>query len=350
MKTVTKSTVSTAKANNDGTKPGQQNRAGFNRNQLGMEHHSSAAYHLLGTREADLTLACAEFRDKGVGRAANQTRSTEERTADRPRGGRGARGRGGKTQPRREDCVENPHTDVLATGAGATRHRNADDRHAKNLAPYVSYSATSLPISVVHSANRPHSGSEKQAAQSWGANDGDAELKDEQAGDAIAQTEKRDAEAEDAEAEAKEPEPKQVTLDAYYAERDNSINEGLKIRKVEDVPEGVQVQKDEAEDYFAGTGGKAKKAKSKKVKETIAWEDSGREERDTRGGRGGGSRGDRGPRGDGSRGGRGGGPRGGRGDGGFPPRGAPRGGAPRGGRGGAAAPNLSNPDDFPSLG
>lgn len=39
-----------------------------------------------------------DFRnDKGVGRAANQGRSTEERTAERPRGGRGARGRGGKS-------------------------------------------------------------------------------------------------------------------------------------------------------------------------------------------------------------------------------------------------------------
>ncbi|KAJ1303651.1 hypothetical protein OPQ81_008079 [Rhizoctonia solani] len=270
VKTVTKSTVSTAKANADGTKPGQQNRAGFNRNQL-------------------------EFRDKGVGRAANQTRSTEERTADRPRGGRGARGRG---------------------GAGATRHRNADDRHTKNIAP----------------------GSEKQAAQSWGANDGDAELKDEQAGEAIAETEKQDAENEDAEAEAKEPEPKQVTLADYYAERESrALNENLNIRKVSDVPDGVQ----------------SKKSKAKKVKETLLWEDSGREERDnTRGGRGGGPRGDRGPRGDGPRGGRG-GPRGGRGEGaprGNFPRGGPRGGAPRGGRGGAAAPNLSSAADFPSLG
>ncbi|PSR79740.1 hypothetical protein BD289DRAFT_462854 [Coniella lustricola] len=284
VKTVTKSTVSTAKTTADGSKPASQaSRAGFSRSQQ-------------------------EFRDnKGVGRAANQNRSTEERTADRPRGGRGARGRG---------------------GAGATRHRNADDRHAKNIAP----------------------GSEKQAAQSWGATDGNAELKDEQAGEAIAETEKQEADAEEAEAESKEPEPKQVTLDAYYAERDAAaLNEGIQIRKVSDVPDGVQVQKEEAEDYFAATGGKSKKTKNKKVKETIAWEDSApREERDTRGPRGGGPR-ERGGRGDGPRGGRG-GPRGGGGAprGGFP-RGGPRGGGPRGGRG-AAAPNLSNTDDFPSLG
>lgn len=42
MKTVTKSTVSTAKANADGTKPGQQSRAGFSRSQQGMELCSKA--------------------------------------------------------------------------------------------------------------------------------------------------------------------------------------------------------------------------------------------------------------------------------------------------------------------
>ncbi|KAJ4420571.1 hypothetical protein N0V82_004239, partial [Gnomoniopsis sp. IMI 355080] len=90
VKTVTKDTISTAKAAADGSKPGQQNRAGFSRAQQDFRN------------------------DKGVGRSANQGRSTEERTAERPRGGRGARGRG---------------------GAGATRHRAADDRHAKNIAP-----------------------------------------------------------------------------------------------------------------------------------------------------------------------------------------------------------------------
>lgn len=36
MKTVTKDTISTAKAAADGSKPGQQNRAGFSRAQQGM--------------------------------------------------------------------------------------------------------------------------------------------------------------------------------------------------------------------------------------------------------------------------------------------------------------------------
>lgn len=197
------------------------------------------------------------------------------------------------------------------------------------------------------------SGSEKQAAQAWGATDGDAELKDEQAGEAIAQTEKADADAEEAE-EPKEPEVKQVTLDAYLAERAATIalNESLKIRKVEDEPEGTALTKASEEDYFAASAGKAKKLKNKKVKETITWEDNARpsEDRPARGGRGGGRGGDRGDRGDRRGPPRGGAPRGDRGGPRGAPRGAPRGGAPRGGpRGGAPAPAFGA-NDFPALG
>lgn len=37
-----------------------------------------------------------------------------------------------------ESFVPLMHANTAATGAGATRHRAADDRHAKNIAPYVS--------------------------------------------------------------------------------------------------------------------------------------------------------------------------------------------------------------------
>lgn len=95
------------------------------------QHKARVQFHLTD---------CPDFRnDKGVGRSANQGRSTEERTAERPRGGRGARGRGGKTQ-----LISPPQANsechvlmTIFTGAGATRHRAADDRHAKNIAPYV---------------------------------------------------------------------------------------------------------------------------------------------------------------------------------------------------------------------
>lgn len=206
-----------------------------------------------------------------------------------------------------------------------------------------------------------YSGSEKQAAQSWGANDGDAELKDEQAGDAIAENEKQDAEAEDAEAEPKEPEVKQITLDAYLAQRDTAeLNSTLSLRTVDKPNDLRVVEKEETEDFIAGSGGKSVKSKARKVKETIKWDDSAREEPSTRGGRGGfrgGDRGDRGERRGDFREGRGGG-RGGRGDGprGGAPRGGPRGGAPhrggppRGGRGAASTPKVNDQSEFPALG
>ena len=51
---------------------------------------------------------------------------------------------------------------------------------------------------------------EKQAAHGWGGNDGNAELADEQAGEAIAKQDEKAAVTEDAQAEA-EPEPEDKT-------------------------------------------------------------------------------------------------------------------------------------------
>jgi plasminogen activator inhibitor 1 RNA-binding protein len=206
-----------------------------------------------------------------------------------------------------------------------------------------------------------HSNSEKQAAQSWGANEGDAELKDEQAAAEIAQSEQK-AEGEAAEGEAKdeEPEEKQVTYDeflAQQAEKKAALEADLQVRKPN---EGVKddkwkdfaplTKKDEEEVLFAGSGGKAKRERERKTKQLVELENRYIEPAErTRGGRGGrgGARGDRGEggrgRGDGAR---------GRG------RGAPRGefrGEFRGGRGGGRAQDSKplNPNDesaFPSLG
>ncbi|EQL01003.1 elicitor protein [Ophiocordyceps sinensis CO18] len=95
------------------------------------------------------------FRDRGAGSDRNHGRSTEEAPSDGPRSGYGARVRGGR---------------------GSRRPREFDDRHPSRAGG--------------------HGGSDKQAAQSWGATEGDAELKDEQAGDAIAQSEHKEALAE----------------------------------------------------------------------------------------------------------------------------------------------------------
>jgi plasminogen activator inhibitor 1 RNA-binding protein len=198
-------------------------------------------------------------------------------------------------------------------------------------------------------ANRVRSGSEKQAAQSWGAVEGTAELNDEQAGEAIAQSEQKEAEAEDAEAESQEPEVKRETLDAYYArqaEARAALNAGTTAREVTNkgFDNATQVVK-EQEDYVTPSGGKNQRKREQKKKEIVTWEDRGEPTQEARGGfRGRG--GDRGPRG-GDRGDRrGGAPRG---------RGAPRGGdfprgGPRGGGRGAAGPNTTSNEEFPTLG
>lgn len=196
------------------------------------------------------------------------------------------------------------------------------------------------------------SGSEKQAAQSWGATDGDAELKDEEAGEAIAQSEQKAAETEDAEAESQEPEVKQLTLDQYLAKlkvdrADAGIDAAQRLRQANEGAKKkeslVAIEKEELGDYAAPVEKGNKKKKEKAQKNVLEWDGSWKET-PREGGRGG-FRGDRG----GER-------RGGRGRGGAPrgdgaPRGAPRGGAPRGGRGGpSAAGPVLNDNDFPSLG
>jgi plasminogen activator inhibitor 1 RNA-binding protein len=175
-------------------------------------------------------------------------------------------------------------------------------------------------------------------------------LKDEEAGAKIAQSEQK-AEGEAAEAapegetKEEEPEDKHITYDQYLAqlaekklalEADLQVrrpNEGVKDDKWKDF--APLSKKDEEEELFAGTGGKAKRERERKTKQFVELENRYIEPERTRGGRGG--RG--GARGDGGR---------GRG------RGAPRG-EFRGGRGGGRSQeskplDTSDESAFPSLG
>lgn len=181
------------------------------------------------------------------------------------------------------------------------------------------------------------SGSDKQAAQSWGATEGNAELKDEQAGEAIAESEKKDEQPEEA-AEPEEPEDKSISYTDYLAqqaEKKAAIESELNIRSAN---EGSKLDKKwanakplekEEDDFIAASGGKKQRERERKVKQTVDFDPRFVEPERTRGG---------------GRGGRG-GPRGGRGG----ERG--RGGNFRGGRGGQGASiNTSDQSAFPSLG
>jgi len=116
------------------------------------------------------------FRDRGVGSDKNRGRGSGEPTATGGRGGQRGRGRGGRG------------------GRGGAAQ---GDRHSRTgIAEH-----------------------DKQAAHGWGGKDGDAELADEQAGEAMAQAEEKDAIKEDAEGEADaEPEDKSKSYAAYLAE------------------------------------------------------------------------------------------------------------------------------------
>lgn len=261
------------------------------------------------------------FRDRGAGSNRNQQRSTDEAPRDGPRGGYGARVRGGR---------------------GGRYPRDRDDRHA-----HKSGAAT-------------QGGSEKQAAQSWGATEGNAELKDEQAGEAIAQNEQKEALAEDAAGEEPaEPEDKSISYADYLAQqaekklaldtplKTREANEGSKLDKK--WASAKPLEKDESEDFIAGTAGKRQRERERKVKQTIDFDPRFVEPERTRGGRGGrgGPRGGRGGERS-ERGGRGaGGDRGDRGRGGPAPSNF-RGG--RGGRENAAPINTKDESAFPSLG
>lgn len=206
--------------------------------------------------------------------------------------------------------------------------------------------------------------SEKQAAHGWGATEGDAEQADEQAGEAIAKADAKDAEGE-ATADAAEPEPEDNSISytdylAQLAEKKLALGSGPEVRKANEGSKedkkwanAKALEKEEEEAFIAGSGGKAKRERERKQKQILEIDQRFVEAPEQRtGGRGGreGGRGGRGGRGDGPR--RGGdGPRGGarRGDG---PRGGAQRGAPRqsGPRAPAASINTADESAFPSLG
>lgn len=222
--------------------------------------------------------------------------------------------------------------------------------------------------------NHGQSNADKQAAHGWGESGADGELADEQAAEAIAKSDEKEAIAGDgndapvnAEGEApEEPEDNSISYADYLiqqaekkaalageAREARKANEGTKENKK--WASAKALEKDEEADYFAGSGGKAKREKERKVKQVIdidqrfveAPERGGRGEGRGRGGRG---RGD-GPRRGGDRGGRGDGPRGGRGDRGGRGRGDGPARGPRGGpRGASGAINTSDSSAFPALG
>lgn len=260
------------------------------------------------------------FRDRNVGSSRNQGRSTEETPKDGPRGGYGARVQGGR---------------------GGRRPRERDDRHTSKAG--------------VHGAT------DKQVAQGWGATEGQAELKDEQAGEAIAKDEQKDAATEDAAPEEPaEPEDKHVSYADYLvqqAERKGALDSGIKVREANEGSKldkkwaGAKTLEKEEEDFITGTYGKAKRERERKQKQTVDFDPRFVEPERTGGGRGG-----RGGQRGGQRGGRGGdrGRGGERGRGGAQRGGAPRGGnAPqqqRGNRENAAPINTKDESAFPSLG
>lgn len=182
-------------------------------------------------------------------------------------------------------------------------------------------------------------------------------MKDEEAGEAIAQSEQKAAEAEDAEAESQEPETKQLTLDQYLAKlkvdrADAGLDAAQKLRKANEGAKKkeslVAIEKEDLGDYAAPVEKGNKKKKQQSQKTIVEWDGSWKET-PREGGRGG-FRGDRGGERRGGRG-RGGAPRGDGAPRGAPRGGAPRGGAPRGGRGGPSASGpVLNDNDFPSLG
>lgn len=217
-----------------------------------------------------------------------------------------------------------------------------------------------------------HSESEKQEAHGWGANEGNAELADEQAGEAIASAEVKEALTGDGDAapvsapepaEDAEPEDNSISYADYLIQQEEKRaalaaavpeirkpNEGSKQDKK--WANAKALSKEEEEDFVAGSGGKAKRERERKQKQVLDI-DQRYVEPAERGGRGG-FRG-RGGRGDGpSRGGRGefrGRGEGGRGRGGprgdFQNRGPPR---PRGGAQQGSSINTNDTSAFPSLG
>jgi len=268
------------------------------------------------------------FRDRNAGSANNRTKPTEDGRQDRPARAQGT---------------------YDGRGRGGSRRGGNMDRHSRTVGGE----------------------SEKQAGHGWGANEGTAELADEQAGEAIANAEAKEALGGDAaptdgavaEADA-EPEDNHKSYEEYLADlAEKKLALGAGVPEARKPNEGSKqdkkwanakaIAKEEEEDFVAAAAGKAKRERERKQKQTIDIDQRFVEAPEQRVGGRGGFRGGRG-RSDGpSRGGRGEG-RGGRGEGrggrGGPSRVGGRGGTSGAPRGGSASINTNDKSAFPSLG
>ncbi|KAK5631963.1 hypothetical protein RRF57_007677 [Xylaria bambusicola] len=263
-----------------------------------------------------------------------------------------------KTLPRTTKRNVEPQAPTKPAGTTSTRRPGPGgnegafrDRNAGHSANQRKPTTDEVP----RGSQRGGRGARERGGRSvWGATEGTAEAKDEQAGEEIAQSELKEATAEDAEevATPAEPEDKNVSYADYLAqqaEKKLALGDNLEIRKPN---EGSKVDKKwanakplekEDDDFIAATGGKAKRERERKSKQLVEIDNRFVETERPRGGRGGrgGARG--GARGDGRGRGEGRG-RGGRGD--F--RGEFRGGRPAGREN--ASINTSDESAFPSLG
>jgi len=289
--------------------------------------------------------ARAQYSDRG-GRGGRRGDRSGNEAAYQSGAGHSANKRQGVPDDVRDDRhprrTREHGTETRRGGRGGRGGRGLDDRHSRGLADHP-----------------------KQGDLAWGANTGDSELKDEQAGEAIANQEAKegfdtnpgppvDADGNALNGDAAEAEEKQKSYAEYLAEQaEKKLNLGgtLTARKANEGSkqdkkwaDAKALAKQEEEDFIAGSGPKAKREREQKVKNVLeidhSWAEArGGDREGARGGRGGRGRGEfRGGEGRG-RGGRG------RGDRGNTDR-------PRGGRGGRQGQEV-NPHDqsaFPSLG
>ncbi|CCU80362.1 telomere and ribosome associated protein/elicitor protein [Blumeria hordei DH14] len=247
------------------------------------------------------------FRDRNAGSAQNRAKPIDEVERQRNRGSGEGRGRGGRSEPRNFD------------------------RHSRGVG----------------------GDSEKQASHGWGANEGKAELADEQAGEALANAETKDAMASWGEAEAAsgavndaEREENNISYADYLIQQQEKklalAAETPQLRKPNEGREqdkkwanAKPICRDEEEDLVPGAGGKAKRERERRQKQFLEID-----QRFTEGS-------ERGRGGGGPRGGRGRGGRGGRGDG---PSRAGRGNGGQGNPETNASINTNDTSAFPSLG
>lgn len=147
------------------------------------------------------------------------------------------------------------------------------------------------------------SDSEKQAAHGWGAVEGGAELADEQAGEAIASAEVKEAligdgDAAPAEPAAEaEPEDNSISYADYLIQQEEKKkalgggvpearkpNEGSKQDKKWESAKAIT--KEDEEDFVAAAAGKAKRDRERKTKQVIDIDQRFVEAPEQRGGRG----------------------------------------------------------------